>query len=54
VTREKVDNAVYEQKEGLESDAFKFKEDTREILKSRHTPPTMRDDSQSPEEEQKQ
>jgi len=52
VTKEKRDSAVYEQKEGLDSGAFKFKEDTEAILRSRHKPPTMRDDSQVPEEEQ--
>jgi general secretion pathway protein D len=46
VTKEKRDHANYHHETGWESDTFKLKEDTREILKLRHTPPTSREGKQ--------
>jgi general secretion pathway protein D len=44
VTKEKRESAASEQKLEKEwKDRFKFKEDTEEILKTRHQPPTLRD-----------
>jgi len=51
VTKEKRDNAVSEQ-EAEWRKKFRFKENTREILKTRHQPPTMLEVEPTPEEGQ--
>jgi general secretion pathway protein D len=51
ITGEKKEHALMKQGEGAEK--FRFKEDTQAILKSRHMPPTMREDvPNTPGEEQ--
>jgi general secretion pathway protein D len=41
VTKEKRDHAEYHHETGFEGETHKYKEDTREVLKSRHTPSTI-------------
>ena len=53
VTKEKRDSAASEQ-ETVWREKFKFKEDTREILKTRHKPPTIQNEVPSPVEGQQQ
>ena len=44
VTKEKRDHANYHHETGWEKETFKYKEDTREVLKSRHVPERMQDE----------
>jgi general secretion pathway protein D len=44
VTDEKRDHANYHHETGFEGENFKYKENTREILKSRHVPETIKDE----------
>ena len=46
VTKEKRDHAQYHHETGWESDTFKYKEDTREVLKSRHVPEALKEQEQ--------
>ncbi|MBW1916388.1 MAG: hypothetical protein JRI86_15890 [Deltaproteobacteria bacterium] len=50
VTREKRDHANYHHETGWDDDTFKYKENTREVLKSRHVPQTIKDEEQGGEE----
>ncbi len=50
VTKEKRDHANYHHETGWDDDTFKYKENTREVLKSRHVPQTIKDEDQSGEE----
>jgi general secretion pathway protein D len=43
VTKEKKDHATFHHETGWEEDTFKFKEDTKEILRLRHNPPEVRE-----------
>ena len=54
VTQEKRDHATYHHETGWEKDTFKFKEDTREILKSRHIPERMQQQEQHEHVEQQE
>ncbi len=44
VTKEKRDHANYHHETGWEDDTFKYKENTREVLKSRHVPSTIKNE----------
>jgi general secretion pathway protein D len=46
ITKEKRDHAKYHHETGFEGEPFKYKEDTREVLKSRHVPETVTDEQQ--------
>ena len=47
VTREKRDHANYHHETGFEGETFKYREDTREVLKSRHVPFTVKEEQQN-------
>ena len=51
ITKEKRDHAKYHHETGFEGEPFKYKEDTREVLKSRHVPETIEDEQQNDVEE---
>ena len=53
ITTEKRDHANYHHETGFEGETFKYKENTREVLKSRHVPSTIKAEEQH-EEEQKE
>jgi general secretion pathway protein D len=46
VTDEKRDHANYHHETGFEGETFKYKENTREVLKSRHVPSTVTEEEQ--------
>jgi general secretion pathway protein D len=46
VTKEKRDHANYHHETGWEGETFKYKENTREVLKSRHVPSTVTEEEQ--------
>ncbi len=50
VTKEKRDHANYHHETGWEDQTFKYKENTREVLKSRHIPSTVKEEQQNEEE----
>jgi hypothetical protein len=50
VTKEKRDHANYHHETGWEDETFKYKENTREVLKSRHIPSTVKEEDQKEEE----
>jgi len=50
VTKEKRDHANYHHETGWEDETFKYKENTREVLKSRHIPSTVKEKQQNEEE----
>ncbi|MEN8232037.1 MAG: type II secretion system secretin GspD [Thermodesulfobacteriota bacterium] len=50
VTEEKRDHADYHHETGWEGETFKYKENTREVLKSRHIPSTVKEEEQKEEE----
>jgi general secretion pathway protein D len=47
VTKEKRDHANYHHETGWEDQTFKYKENTREVLKSRHIPFPMKEEEQN-------
>ncbi len=47
VTKEKRDHANYHHETGWEDQTFKYKENTREVLKSRHIPSTVKEEQQN-------
>ena len=51
ITREKRDHANYHHETGFEGETFKYKENTREVLKSRHVPATIKEEQQNEMEE---
>ena len=51
ITREKRDHANYHHETGFEGENFKYKENTREVLKSRHVPETIKNEQQHDVEE---
>ena len=51
VTDEKRENANYHHETGFEGETFKYKENTREVLKSRHVPQTIKEEQQNEVEE---
>ena len=51
ITREKRDHANYHHETGFEGETFKYKENTSEVLKSRHIPQTIKDEQQNEVEE---
>lgn len=54
VTKEKRDNAEYHHETGWETEPFEYKEDTREVLKSRHVPQTLKEEDQPADDQQEQ
>lgn len=50
VTEEKWDHAKYHHETGFEGEPYKYKENTREVLKSRHVPSTVKEKEQNEEE----
>jgi general secretion pathway protein D len=50
VTKEKRDHANYHHETGWEGETFKYREDTRDVLKSRHVPATVKEEQQNEEE----
>jgi general secretion pathway protein D len=50
VTKQKREDAVYHHEKGLGDDTFRYKENTKEVLKSRHTPYTIKEEEHSHEE----
>jgi len=52
VTKEKRENAINLHGTGLDTEDYKYREDTQEVLKSRHVPQTLRNLEQ-PDDEQK-
>ena len=50
VTKEKRDHANYHHETGLEGKTHQYKEDTREVLKSRHVPSTIKEEEHGDEE----
>ena len=46
ITTEKRDHANYHHETGFEGETFKYKENTREVLKSRHVPSTVTEEEQ--------
>ncbi len=50
VTKEKRDHANYHHETGWEDETFKYRENTREVLKSRHIPFPMKEEEQKEEE----
>ncbi|MDX1776536.1 MAG: type II secretion system secretin GspD [Desulfobulbales bacterium] len=44
VTKEKQDHANYHHETGWEDDTFRYRENTRDVLKSRHAPQTIKDE----------
>jgi general secretion pathway protein D len=46
VTKEKRDHAEYHHETGWEQDSFEYRENTREVLKGRHAPRTVREGEQ--------
>jgi general secretion pathway protein D len=50
VTQEKRDHATYHHETGWEHETFKYKEDTREVLKGRHVPFTIKEEKQHEED----
>ncbi|MBW2466505.1 MAG: type II secretion system secretin GspD [Deltaproteobacteria bacterium] len=50
VTDEKREDAIHQHETGWETEKFKYKEDTKNILRLRHTPPSMREGLQIQEE----
>jgi type II secretory pathway component GspD/PulD (secretin) len=50
VTKEKRDHAEYHHETGWGEGTFKYRENTREVLKSRHAPQTIRNEEQHEEE----
>jgi len=51
VTKEKRDHANYHHETGWETSTFKYREDTREVLKSRHVPERLQEEGQQNEVE---
>ncbi len=50
VTKEKMDDATFHHESGWGEDTFKYREDTSEALKSRHTPSTIKTEEHSPQQ----
>jgi general secretion pathway protein D len=50
VTKEKRDSANYHHESGLDTDNYEYREDTQEVLKSRHTPATLQEPVETKEE----
>ena len=50
VTKEKRDHAIYHHETGWEHETFRYKEDTREVLKGRHVPFTIKEENQHKED----
>ena len=53
VTQEKRDHANLHHDSGWEEETFKYKENTKEVLESRHAPSTIKDGEQHEEEYRK-
>ena len=51
VTLEKRNSANYHHETGWEGESFKYRENTTEVLKARHTPTTIKDEGQHKEEQ---